>query len=282
MKDTERLKALLNIRVNEQKMLNNTLCDLLTKNSSKEVLESIREEICTVEADIANISNELDKLEEKDVTYSYYDKGLDETNPITSNIDNMMKRDIALEKERFLYDTITKQQKAAEFIENENSKGNLYDGITKKMKCDRSEPKKCESSQNGIMAEFRSKVASTLNSNKFLVHIGNGLSIPEVMVKSVSFAPSINTVYLCIYDFITTKSGQEMPIMRVLDGLKGVYRFNFSIEHLDASLKSIYVEEYDDCFIKSIDRDSLDYSEDSSSTIQICISYGTVTYETSK
>jgi hypothetical protein len=55
-KDPKYLKSLLWTRINQQKMLNNTLCEMMSKNSSKKSIEMIRENIDEIGKEISEIN----------------------------------------------------------------------------------------------------------------------------------------------------------------------------------------------------------------------------------
>ena len=272
-KDSSYLKNLLNMRINEYKMLNATLCEMVGKNSSNQVIDYMKSELDGIMSEIENINKDLKKIKngEKEVTYTHYDKNVEE------------------KKNKGFYDSIVKQTKACEFVEAEKAKKNgesptkyNYENIYKKVET------KCNSNlkanQDDLTKEFvedlRNTADSRLQSNRFLVDLKEPLSIPEIMVKSVSFDPRDNRVSVCIYDFVTDFGDTKCPILQVLKYAPNM--FSFKVEHLDANGKVIYTEKYSRCHITEIYRNTIDYSSDDFSKIQIFISYQNVEYETSK
>jgi len=271
-KDNSYLKNLLNMRINEYKMLNATLCEMIGRNSSKQVIDSMKSELGGIMSEIENINKDLEKIEngEKEVTYTYYDKNVKE------------------KKNKGFYDSIVKQNKAVQFKEAEGIKNGEaptkynYENIYKKVETKYNNNFKAN--QGDLTKEFvedlRNTADSRLQSNRFLVNLKEPLSIPEIMVKSVSFDPRDNRVSVCIYDFVTDFGGARYPILQVLKYAPNT--FSFKVEHLDANGKVIYTERYSRCHITEVYRDPIDYSNDDFSKIQIFIGYQNVEYETSK
>jgi len=271
-KDSSYLRNLLNMRINEYKMLNATLCEMIERNSSKQVIDSMKSELGGIMSEIENINKDLEKIKngEKEVTYTYYDKNVEE------------------KKNKGFYDSIVKQNKAVQFKEAEGIKNGEaptkynYENIYKKVETKYNNNFK--TNQGDLTKEFvedlRNTVDSRLQSNRFLVNLKEPLSIPEIMVKSVSFGPREHRVYVCIYDFVTDFGGARYPILQVLKYAPNT--FSFKVEHLDANGKVVYTERYSRCHITEVYRDPIDYSNDDFSKIQIFISYQNVEYETSK
>lgn len=271
-KDSSSLKNLLNMRINEYKMLNATLCEMIGRNSSKQDIDSMKSELEGIMFEIENINKDLEKIKngEKEVTYTYYDKNVEE------------------KKNKGFYDSIVKQNKAVQFKEAEGIKNSEvptkynYENIYKKVETKYNNNFKVNQDDltKKFVEDLRNTVDSRLQSNRFLVNLKEPLSIPEIMVKSVSFDPRDNRVSVCIYDFVTDFGGARYPILQVLKYAPNT--FSFKVEHLDANGKVIYTERYSRCHITEIYRDPIDYSNDDFSKIQIFISYQNVEYETSK
>jgi len=271
-KDSSYLKNLLNMRINEYKMLNATLCEMIGRNSSKQVIDSMKSELDGIMSEIENINKDLEKIKngEKEVIYTYYDKNVEE------------------KKNKGFYDSIVKQTKACEFVEAEEMKKNgkkyNYENIYKQVKKEYNDElveKKndCQLTKK-FVEDLRNTVDSRLQANRFLVDLKDPLSIPEIMVRSISFDPNENMVSVCIYDFVTDFNGQKYPILQVLKYAPN--SFNFTVKHLEADGKVMYTEKYSRCHLMKIYRDPIDYASDDFSKIQLFISYQNVEYETSK
>lgn len=278
--DPEYLKSLLWIRINQQKMLNNTLCEMMSRNSDNKSIEMIKEDLDEIMEEISNINYDIAKLGEKDekVTYSFYD-----------NVDAMTEKACEEDKKsKGFYDSIVKQNKAVQFKEAEDIKNGEaptkynYENIYKKVETKYNNNFKVN--QDDLTKEFvedlRNTADSRLQANRFLVDLKDPLSIPEIMVKSISFDPNENRVSVCIYDFVTDFNGQKYPILQVLKYAPN--SFNFTVKHLEADGKVMYTEKYSRCHLMEIYRDPIDYASDDFSKIQLFISYQNVDYETSK
>ena len=272
-KDPKYLQSLLATRINQQKMLNNTLCEMMSKNSNKKSIELIKEEINSIMGEISRINDDIEGLSKKgeECSYSFYDNAAS------------MKED----KKKGFYDSIIKQSKAAQVIEDEYGKkdkstieynyGNIYDKL--KNKCDNLKGNKNDSVKE-FLDDLRNTVDSRVRINRFLVDLKGSLNIPEIMVKSISFDPNENKVSVCIYDFVTNFNGQKRPILQVLKNAPNL--FNFTVKHLEADGKVMYTEKYSRCHLMEIYRDPIDYASDDFSKIQLFISYQNVDYETSE
>lgn len=285
-KDPEYLKSLLWTRINQQKMLNNTLCEMMSKNSSRKSIEMIKENLDEIMEEISNINYDIAKIGKKDeeVTYSFYDNVEKNRCP-----DAMTEKSCEEgKKSKGFYDSIVKQNKAAQFKEAEDIKNGEaptkynYENIYKKVETKYNNNFKAK--QDDLTKEFvedlRNTADSRLQANRFLVDLKDPLSIPEIMVKSIAFDPNENRVSVCIYDFVTDFNGQKYPILQVLKYAPN--SFNFTVKHLEADGKVMYTEKYSRCHLMEIYRDPIDYASDDFSKIQLFISYQNVDYEASK
>lgn len=285
-KDPEYLKSLLWTRINQQKMLNNTLCEMMSKNSSRKSIEMIKENLDEIMEEISNINYDIAKIGKKDeeVTYSFYDN-VEKNRCLNAMTEKACEED---KKSKGFYDSIVKQNKAVQFKEAEDIKNGEaptkynYENIYKKVESKYNNNFKAN--QDDLTKEFvedlRNTADSRLQANRFLVDLKDPLSIPEIMVKSIAFDPNENRVSVCIYDFVTDFNGQKYPILQVLKYAPN--SFNFTVKHLEADGKVMYTEKYSRCHLMEIYRDPIDYASDDFSKIQLFISYQNVDYETSK
>lgn len=267
-KDPEYLRSLLWTRINQQKMLNNTLCEMMTRNSNKKSVDMIKQELNEIMEEISKINYDIAKIGKKDeeVTYSFYDN-VEKNTCLDAMAEKACEED---KKSKGFYDSIVKQNKAVQFKEV----GGIKNGEV---------PTKY-SYENGlaeeIVEDLRNTADSRLQANSFLVDLKKPLSIPEIMVKSIAFDPNENRVSVCIYDFVTDFNGQKYPILQVLKYAPN--SFNFTVKHLEADGKVVYTERYSRCHLMEIYRDPIDYASGDFSKIQLFISYKNVEYETSK
>lgn len=267
-KDPEYLRSLLWTRINQQKMLNNTLCEMMTRNSNKKSVDMIKQELNEIMEEISKINYDIAKIGKKDeeVTYSFYDN-VEKNTCLDAMAEKACEED---KKSKGFYDSIVKQNKAVQFKEV----GGIKNGEV---------PTKY-SYENGlaeeIVEDLRNTADSRLQANSFLVDLKKPLSIPEIMVKSIAFDPNENRVSVCIYDFVTDFNGQKYPILQVLKYAPN--SFNFTVKHLEVDGKVVYTERYSRCHLMEIYRDPMDYASGDFSKIQLFISYQNVEYETSK
>lgn len=267
-KDPEYLRSLLWTRINQQKMLNNTLCEMMTRNSNKKSIDMIKQELNEIMDEINKINYDIARVgkKEEEATYSFYDSVEKNGCP-----DAMTEKACEeAKKSKGFYDSIVKQNKTVQFKEV----GGIKNGEV---------PTKY-SYENGlaeeIVEDLRNTADSRLQANSFLVDLKKPLSIPEIMVKSIAFDPNENRVSVCIYDFVTDFNGQKYPILQVLKYAPN--SFNFTVKHLEADGKVVYTERYSRCHLMEIYRDPIDYASGDFSKIQLFISYQNVEYETSK
>jgi hypothetical protein len=264
-KDPEYLNSLLWTRINQQKMLNNTLCEVMAKNSNSKAIDMLKEELNEVMEEIDEINLDiasLNKNKDEEVTYSFYDSVKKEGCP------NAMEEKACEEnkKSKGFYDSIVRHNKAAQFKEAE----------------DVEEGQDIKETENGsikeLIEDFRDTADSRLQANRFLVDLKGALNIPEIMVSSVSFDPNENGVWVCIYDFVLDFNGKKFPILQLLRNAPK--SFHFTIKHLECNGKVVYTEKYYGCHLTKIYRDPIDYAIDDFSKIQIFINYQNVEYGT--
>lgn len=277
-KDPEYLESLLWTRINQQKMLNNTLCEMMSKNSSRKSIETIKKNLDEIMEEISNINYDIARIGKKDeeVTYSFYDN-VEKNRCLDAMTEKACEED---KKSKGFYDSIVKQNKAVQFKEAEDIKNGevptkySYENIYNNFKVN----------QNGLTKKFvedlRNTADSRLQANRFLVDLKKSLNIPEIMVKSIAFDPNENRVSVCIYDFVTDFNGQKYPILQALKYAPN--SFDFTVKHLEADGKVMYAEKYSKCNLMEVYRDPMDYASDDFSKIQLFISYNNVDYETSK
>jgi hypothetical protein len=152
-RDPKYLRSLLNTRINQHKMLNNTLCEMISRNSSSKAIEMMKEELDSIVAEMENINKDLEKLKnntEEPVTYSYYDKVTKD--PSKSCFEEKLEKEE--KKEKGFYDSIIKRTKACQYKEAEDAKDGIkynYENIYKSIKKYQNEKKP---SENDLTKEF--------------------------------------------------------------------------------------------------------------------------------
>jgi len=262
----EDLNKLLWIRINQFKMLNNTLTQMIANNGDEAIMKNIKEEIDETLGEIEKIKFDLNNEEkayeeEEKVTYSFYNNDIAKLDNAEAKLKENEKKDSGF------YDSIVKQSKAAQFKMAEYTK---KDNTKVDYNCNGVKNKQCD--------EINEKLDTMAFSNRFLVELEELVEIPSEMVKAVSFDPSMNQLVLNIYDFVKDIEGVKYPILGLLK--YAPERFNFSINHFDANGKVMYVEKYHNAQIYEYYRDCLSYSSSEPSMIQIHIVYENVAYET--
>lgn len=282
-RDPKYLKSLLYTRINQHKMLNNTLCEMISKNASSRSIEMLKEELNGIVTEMENINKDLEKLKnsnEEEVTYSFYDR----VTKAPSKTCFEEKIEEEKKKEQGFYDSIIKQNKTcqcklSEDVKNENKYN--YENIYKKIRKDCEDKIKAKSNNltNKFVDDFRNTADSRLQENRFLVDLKTPLSIPEIMVKSMSFDITNKRVVACIYDFVVDFDGKKYPILEILK--HAPTSFSFTIKRLECDGKVQYTEYYSGCRIYEVFRDPIDYASDDFSKIQIFIAYHDVVYEAS-
>ena len=257
-KEERRLSNLLLTRINEYRMLNNTLCEMVSKNASSNTLTVMKDEINELLNEISEIREKLSVFDDKN----------------------------GEEKEYGYYDEADK----AWFEEKEANEKNLYDSIEKPKceekscgSCPNKKKEKCWDSPSkkemkGLMDDFFNSVDIRIGANRFLVDLKGSLLIPEYMVQSVSFDMASKMVFINVYDFVANIGNKEVPILELLK--KAPKMFDFTIKHLTCDGSVLYTEHYSNCRLTNETfRRELDYGSDDFSTIGLTITYGDVTYE---
>jgi len=283
-RNSEYLDSLLWTRINQYKMLNNTLTEMIRRDGNEELVKNMKNEINETLNEIEAIKNDLKNSKDEKVVYTHYEpKKLDK---------------------RGFYDSIVKQTKAVELDLAEEKKNplnynDLYSEIVlpkkekkngsdcfaraeeeevKELSRTRKEVKKASHSiSNEYIDEINKTIDSRLLSNRFLLHLNETLEIPEIMVKSISFDPSSKQLSICIYDFVKEINGKKYPLLELLKIAPS--SFNFSLQHLDAVGNVIYTEKYIGGHIEQIFRDPIDYSMSEFLTIQMFVTYKDVSYD---
>lgn len=273
-KDIKTLTSLLRTRINQQKMLNDTLCEVLSKDAASKTVNLIRDEINELTDEITEINKDIAKCNQEAI-YEHYDSAYDNK----SAFDKIAEDEKG--KSSGFYDSIVKQTKAAEFKEAEDAKKGVkydYSSVYDKIReySDTANTVVNDDLTKKYVDDLRNTADARMLGNRFLVDLKESLGIPEVMVKGVAFDLENNRVSVWIYDFITEDEG--LPIMEVLKYSTSL--FDFNIKHLNAVGEVLYTEFYEKCMINTVYRDPLDYTNSEFSTIQVLINYNDVEYET--
>ena len=262
--DTEDLKKRLKIKINEHKMLTNTLNEAFKRDDvSASTLNRIKMAIEDSLNDIALLREEIEngyvcKTYEKS---SFFDK-------IKKNEKKKDELSIkVLSGMNFKYDS-----KRPYGIKS-------FDEVVK------------DEAGNGHEVRHTTSVESVntdsiLFCNRFLCDL-NAIGIPETMVKWVlpyksseynTLNRTSNFVEVQIYDFVDNDGVPVLAKLNAYDGRK----FTIEIKHLDPTGIIVYKEKYNGCYLDGeFLRDSLRYADSEPASITFKIYYDGVSYEAS-
>lgn len=258
----ENLKKELKLLLQEHAMFNNTLAEMVEKNSSVYAIKQIEDEISSLDKKIKSVQEEIRVNSQKEC----------------ENKEELRKS---------FYEEIKKPSIPKSFRHKKTNKKNLYDSIKKSDFATYDTPYhslgKEEVYDSNKFSVYTSGTPLTpydnVNSaNRFLVRFGTPFNIQEYYVRSVNFSPSDRKeLFITLFDFITD---DNKPIIAELNGQN--IPFRISIDHLDPTGVVLYTERYHGCRIMETMKSDLDYSSDEKSTIKLRIEYSDLTYEASK
>lgn len=271
-KSKEGLEKLLKTRENQYTMLKNTL-DQLMGGDMKSILGS-KDRIRVIQNEIDNTINEIDLITQdlndilfreanEGVEYSFYDR---------------VKKGESFEASEGVndafYDSVVRQPRIAKVI-GECGKNCVCGGLDGDAVCGNKK-------ESNYLNEINENADGLVHARRFMVNIEDALEIPNIMVKSICFAPD-KSLFLTVYDFVKTfsSSGKKYSLMELLT-LSMDGRFSLTIDHLDANGKVLYKEAYKGCRIREVNRSCLDYSSSDISTVNVTIPYDEVKYEASQ
>jgi hypothetical protein len=255
----------LKMKINEHKMLINSLHDLFNReDSSSRSIENLK-------SMIDSTINEIEAIR-KEIEGDYAP---------TINIYNDEKKNEILRNSGInIFDNIKKKQ---EYKKPERYFGNggicpdhsFFEDIRKK-------DKEVEEKKNsGTMYDLGNSlnVDNIVLCNRFLLDM-SVIGIPETMVKKV-LNERVNgnrCLYVDIYDFVTDSG---VPVMQNLSMTSENRKFTLEIKHLDASGKIMYKEKFNGCRLDTdeIYTTALRYDESEPAVITLRILYDGVSYE---
>lgn len=246
----EDLKKELKLLLQEHAMFNNTLAEMVERNSSVYAIKQIEDEISSLDKKIKRVQEEI-------------------------RVNSPKECENKEELRKSFYEEIKKPSIPKSFRHKKTNKKNLYDSIKKNDFATYDTPYNSLRKKSDTPLTPYDKVNS---ANKFLVRFGTPFTIQEYYVRSVNFSPSDRKeLFITLFDFITD---DNKPIIAELNGQN--IPFRISIDHLDPTGVVLYTERYHGCRIMETMKSDLDYSSDEKSTIKLRIEYSDLTYETSK
>ena len=243
----ENLKKELKLLLQEHAMFNNTLAEMVERNTSVHAIKQIEDEISSLDKKIKSVQEEI-------------------------RVNSPKECENKEELRKSFYNEIKKPSIPKSFRHKKTNK-NLYDSIKKNDFATYDTPYNSfgEKSDTPI-----TPYDNVISANRFLVRFGTPFNIQEYYVRSVNFSPSDKKVLLItLFDFITD---DNKPIIAELNGQN--IPFRISIDHLDPTGVVLYTERYHGCRIMETMKSDLDYSSDEKSTIMLRIEYSDLTYET--
>ena len=262
----ESLKKKLKIKLSEHMMFNNTLAEMIEKNSSTTAIKQMEDEIDNLEKDIKKLQEDIrinsPKKNENASLYNHIKKPtlaksvkIGKTN---KTLDEKLKD---IEKTSF-YDAIEKSDFAR------------YDTPYNTLKKDDTYAAKAFGiKKNGNWA---TPYDEAISANRFLVRFEGNVKVPEYYVRKVSFSPSDRKeIFVQIFDFLTE---DNRPVITEFNNQN--IPFRISIDHLDPTGRCLYTERYHGCNVMEIMRSDLAYNLDEKAVMELNIIYSDVSYET--
>lgn len=278
MEKLENLKKELKLKLNEHTMFNNTLAEMVEKNSSITAIKQMEDEINKLEKEIKKLQEEIRiNLPKKNDNSSFYNHikkpTLAKSVKINPNIkddedDESFEKDEKYVAKTSFYDSVKKNDFAPydapynSFDENSLKYKELYEKACSFLK-DKKFP-------------LVSAYDDVISTNRFLVRFEGNTNVPEWYVRKVTFSPSdVKEIYIQIFDFLTE---DNRPIITEFNNPN--ISFRISIDHLSPTGVVLYTERYHGCHVIEIMKSDLAYNLDEKSTMELRITYSDVTYET--
>ena len=253
-------ESLLQMKINQQKMLCNTLNESLTKCENKESIYKIQDEIVKSTDEVLSLRDKIEGGYD-DVQYATYDEGKKKTSLFDKCLKKITPSKIG-EKDPNL---------------NNQTKGEVTKADTKGEITETSaNSEMSKASTNGEITKDGKKHVMVAD-NKFIVQFSDELDIPSEMVASVSFENSMHKLSVYIYDFITKyDDGRIVPIIETIGN--SMKAFDMNITHFDKDNNALYYEAYWGCRVSGIFRDSFDVRYGDAAKFVLEINYDGVDY----
>jgi hypothetical protein len=240
------VKKRLEMKINQHKMLMNTLHDLLRRdNVAGDTITLIKYEIDGTLKEIEELRKESER---------------EENTASSVNI----------------FDSISKSKECCSSTctcgHHTNTGAGFYDRILKENK---------PVQQPAIVQNVtpaKPTIKDAIFCNRFLVDLTD-LSVPVEMIKSVDFIDdSRSRIGVGIYDFLVKNKYETVPVAEIVERFKN-RKFTMTISHLDPTGVILYKEKYVGCIVSELLKSSLNYEESNPSTFNILINYDGVSYE---
>lgn len=242
------VKENLEMKLNEYVMLNNSLIEMIEKNSSYDTIKSMESIIEDTVKDIVGLKkiiendNNNEDSNSKATRISFYDCVGKQNQEKTINIHSRKKS----------VENTMNEKTTLKFLKSETNGKNFNDIIT--------------------------------NSNRFLVRFNGSLdSINEWMVKSVTFDVMDKKLQITIQDHLAERDGKKYPIISELRARIDLRTslFGINIDYLKEDGCVLYTERFHNCHITDVWRGDLSYEKEGFNTITFTVRFDDITYETS-
>ena len=246
----------LKMKINEHKMLTNTLHETFRNpNSSESTLNSIKRAIDETLNEIASLREQVNGATTYKSIFDRIDKKDEPPVKVLSGTEP-----------RYNY---KRQYKVKSFNDIKKSEDEISEILQKRIDDG-------TLSTEPISLGKKMNVDNILFSNRFLFDL-SVIGVPATMVKRLWVCNDQNNfIEVEIYDFVDEDGTPILAKLTAYDGRK----FTSEIKHLSPIGSVVYKEKYNGCYLDStIRRDALTYSESEASTITLRIYYDGVSYE---
>jgi hypothetical protein len=271
----EKLLKALETKLNEQKMLTETLYEAFEKGSSEATLANIEDAIKDTVRSVMEIKKEIDSLNVEYKRYSDKPSNIFDSIKKEGNEDVAPKTRLEMAKEKCASaNRESKYDWKHTYLDKIGAGDDTASGRIVEMNPTYKKTVS-EKIQYNDIGELLN-VDNILFCNRFLLDL-NVIGVPETMVKWVTVANTEdNMIDVEIYDFVDENGIPVLAKLSAYDGRK----FTVEIKHLNPIGEVVYKEKYNGCYLDSnISRDSLRYSDSEPSTLIIRINYDGVSYE---
>lgn len=264
----ENLKKELKLKLSEHMMFNNTLAEMIEKNSSTTAIKQMEDEIDNLEKDIKKLQEDIrinsPKKNDNPSFYNHIKK------PKLAKSVKIGKTNKTLDEEEKLKDI----EKTSFYDAIEKSDFAHYDTPYNTLKKEDTYAEKALAIKKS--GKWSTPYDEAMSANRFLVRFEGNVKIPEYYVRKVSFSPSDRKeIFVQIFDFLTEDGRPVITEFNIQN-----MPFRISIDHLDPTGVVLYTERYHGCNVMEIMRSDLAYNLDEKSTMELRITYSDISYET--
>ena len=251
----ENLEKQLKTKMNQHKMLSDTLYQMINRNVSGAIISRVKDEMDDTLSEVNELKEELEYIKGKE-------------KKVNNIYDSIQK-------------TIDSAKKTIETVKNSVEKEeNLYDSISKDFGIYDTPYNKPINEDVPHLHEFSLGAYDGLPfSNRFIVDLDD-LGIDSWMVKSIHHAPSQHgkKLYLSIYNHIVGVGPGKYPLYELIENSNGD-EFSMKVTYVDPTGVPIYSEEYVGCKIVEYCKSPLVYDVTEPMNIELTITYDYIKYD---